>query len=227
MTNILNGNLAVRVCERTDTMQWQASPSGTVWRKRLHLVGPKEAGQVTSVVRYDEGARFPNHEHPDGEEIFVLEGVLSDDHGEWPAGSYILNPEGVSHAPSSYPGCVVFVKLRQYPGLKRRHVAVDTKELAWRQSELKGIEEKLLYKQEGFSDTTALQRWNNAIGGQTLSYPEGAEIFVIQGSFADEFGCYGAGDWLRLPFEFKHSPTTTSGCELYLKKGGLVYLQSA
>ena len=93
-------------------MAWAPSPSGTVWRKRVHLVGPPESGQVTSVVRYEPQSRFPAHDHPEGEEILVLEGVFSDEHGDWPAGTYLLNPEGFRHAPFSEPGCVLFVKLR-------------------------------------------------------------------------------------------------------------------
>ena len=53
----LNGDMNRRVAVRTSTLDWQPSPSGTVWRKRLHLVGGVESGQVTSVVRYEKGAR--------------------------------------------------------------------------------------------------------------------------------------------------------------------------
>ena len=68
----INGDLSVRVAVDTAAMQWTPSPSRTVWRKRVHLVGPAEAGQVTSVVRYEPGSKFHAHDHPDGEEILVL-----------------------------------------------------------------------------------------------------------------------------------------------------------
>ena len=82
----IHGDLTRFCSADTDAMQWSASPSGTVWRKRVHLVGPAESGQVTSIVRYDANAGFPAHDHPDGEEIFVIDGVFSDEHGDWPAG---------------------------------------------------------------------------------------------------------------------------------------------
>jgi len=44
----INGDLTPRVAMHASTMEWQTSPSGTVWRKRLYLVGSAEAGQVTS-----------------------------------------------------------------------------------------------------------------------------------------------------------------------------------
>ena len=120
----LNADMGLRAHADSATMEWQASPSGSVWRKRLHLVGGAETGQVTSIVRYDPNSSFPAHDHPSGEEILVLEGVFSDEHGDWPAGSYLLNPEGFHHAPFSKEGCIIFVKLRQYPGSDRKHVAL-------------------------------------------------------------------------------------------------------
>ncbi len=121
----LNADLSRRVVLTTASMDWQESPSPNVLRKRLDLIGPPEAGRVTSVVQYRPDSKFPSHPHPDGEEILVLDGVFADEHGRYPAGTYLLNPEGFSHAPFSEEGCVLFVKLRQYPGTERRHVAID------------------------------------------------------------------------------------------------------
>ena len=110
----LNADLSVRAVMHGADMDWQASPSPTVWRKRFYRDGPTEAGIVTSLVRYDAGSTFPTHHHPDGEEIFVLDGIFSDEHGDYPAGTYLLNPDGTSHSPHSKDGCTLFVKLRQY-----------------------------------------------------------------------------------------------------------------
>ena len=169
-TQTLNGDLAERAVMHTSTLEWQASPSGTVWRKRLHLVGSAEAGQVTSLVRYEPHSSFPAHDHPEGEEILVLEGTFSDEHGDWPAGTYLLNPEGFRHAPFSKEGCLLFVKLRQYSGVGRHHVATRTEELPWQASVRPGIEGKSLYSVDGFADTTQLQRWAPDASPGTVSY---------------------------------------------------------
>lgn len=221
----LNGDLCTRVAVDTARMDWTASPSRTVWRKRVHLVGPPESGQVTSVVRYEPGATFPVHDHPSGEEIFVLEGVFSDEHGDWPAGTYLLNPEGFRHAPFSRDGCVLFVKLRQFPGRSRRNVAVSTHSLRWQRGPKAGIEIKLLYSQAGFSDSTRLERWDKDADLGKIEYPQGVELFVLDGAFEDESGRFAAGAWLRLPAGSSHSPKTTTGCMLYVKEGGFAYLQ--
>jgi len=215
----------VRVAVDTAAMEWTPSPSRTVWRKRVHLVGPVESGQVTSVVRYEPSSTFHAHDHPDGEEILVLDGVFSDEHGDWPAGTYLLNPEGFRHAPSSRFGCVLFVKLRQFPGRTREHVALRTESMPW-QPLRAGVAVRRLYSQDGFTDSVRLERWEPGARPGRIGYPSGAELFVLGGSFADAKGAFARGTWLRLPPGTSHSPSTEQGCVLYIKEGGFAYLRA-
>src|SRR5436305_3254579 len=173
MAETINGDLSVHAMVDTAQMPWTPSPSGSVWRKRVHLVGPAESGQVTSVVRYEPHSKFPAHDHPEGEEILVLEGVFSDEHGDWAAGTYLLNPEGFRHAPFSEPGCVLFVKLRQFAGPQRRHIIVDTHQLAWEPSSIPRVAYKALYEQAGFSDVMLLERWQPQADLGIVSYKQG------------------------------------------------------
>jgi anti-sigma factor ChrR (cupin superfamily) len=222
----INGNLAVRVAVDTAAMAWSPSPSGTVWRKRVHLVGPVESGQVTSVVRYEPRSTFPQHDHPDGEEILVLDGIFSDERGDWPAGTYLLNPEGFRHSPFSREGCVLFVKLRQFPGRTRAHVATRTDTLAWAATRRAGVTVRPLYSQSGFGDSMRLERWGAGVELGRVDYPNGAELFVLEGSFADEDGTFAPGAWLRLPPGSAHSPSSVDGCVFYIKEGGFAYLHA-
>jgi anti-sigma factor ChrR (cupin superfamily) len=226
MSGAINGDMSVRAMADTARMEWTPSPSGSVWRKRVHLVGPPESGQVTSVVRYEPRSRFPTHDHPDGEEIFVLAGVFSDDHGDWPAGTFLLNPEGFRHTPFSEPGCLLFVKLRQFPGRERRHVVIDTHRLTWEPSSIPAVAYKSLYQQSGFSDLIRLERWEPQADLGVISYEQGGELFVLEGEFADEAGVYSTGCWLRLPAGSMHHPRSDRGCTLYIKRSGLPYLRS-
>jgi anti-sigma factor ChrR (cupin superfamily) len=196
-----------------------------VWRRRLHLVGPVESGQVTSVVRYEPNSTFHPHDHPDGEEILVLDGVFSDEHGDWPKGTFLLNPEGFRHKPFSKGGCILFVKLRQFPGKERRHVVIGIGSLPWQAGEAPGISVKSLYAQEGFSDTVRLERWGP--GERETRYPRGAELFVLEGAFEDEQGMHAAGVWMRLPEGSSLRSRTRESCVLYVKEGGFPYLRSA
>ncbi len=223
----LRGDMTRREVVDTAAMEWATSPSPSVFRKRLHLVGGAESGQVTSVVRYVPDSRFHEHDHPEGEEIFVLEGVYSDQRGDHGPGSYLLNPEGHRHAPWSQPGCVIFVKLRQYAGDGREYVEVHTHAEPWQPSGRPGVEQKLLYADARFPDASRLLRFaaGAAPGGER--YVAGAEIFVIEGMLEDGHGAHPAGTWLRLPPGAEHRPQAPQGAILYVKAGGLAALRQA
>jgi anti-sigma factor ChrR (cupin superfamily) len=213
-----------RVALDTSALEWAPSPSGSVWRKRLHKVGDAESGQVTSVVRYEPGSSFPAHDHPEGEEILVLEGTFSDEHGDWPAGTHLLNPQGFRHAPFSRVGCVLFVKLRQYAGVGREYRKIHTGKLPWRASGEAGIEAKRLYDEPGFVDRTGLERWAPGTT-RVRSLPGGIEIFVLEGAFDDALGRYPAGSWLRLPDGAELAAASPDGCVLYVKSGAVSSLR--
>jgi anti-sigma factor ChrR (cupin superfamily) len=210
----INADLDARVVIDTGALAWRPSPSATVWRKRLYLDGPAEAGMVTSIVRYDAASAFPVHDHPGGEEIFVLDGTFSDEHGDYPTGSYLLNPEGYRHAPSSKDGCVLFVKLRQYAGRDRHHITLDTGALAWRPGSADGITVKPLYAQDGYPEQIRLLRIAAGSGPFPHDHPEGEEVFVLDGAYEDERGRYPAGTWVREPPGSRNAPLSRDGATL-------------
>jgi hypothetical protein len=221
----VNADLRLRVAVDSLAMEWTPSPGGHVLRKRVHLSGPAEAGQVTSVVRYQPGASFPAHDHPGGEEILVLEGIFSDEHGDWPAGTYLLNPEGFRHSPFSRQGCTLLVKLRQFPGTERRHVAIQTGDLPWTPVDRPGTQVRSLYRQPPYSDQTRLERWEAPGNVGLIDYTQGAELFVLRGGFNDEYGHYRRHSWLRIPAGGSLKPEGNEPCEFYIKEGGFPYLQ--
>ena len=217
----LNADFSQFVVLHTAAMDWQASPSPSVWRKRLDLAGAAEVSRVTSVVRYDKDSAFPEHPHPDGEEILVLEGVFSDEHGDYPAGSYLLNPEGFSHAPFSKEGCVLFVKLRQYPGKNRRQIIIDSAKAAWRPRPTPGVTAVTLYEEDGYPEVMRLTRLAPGAAVPAHDHPGGEEVFVLDGGFDDDHGSYEAGSWVRYPPGSRHALTSETGCTLYVKAGHL------
>lgn len=217
----LNADLRLRAVEHGENMEWQPSPSPTVWRKRFYRDGPAEAGIVTSIVRYDAGSAFPTHHHPDGEEIFVLDGVFSDEHGDYPAGTYLLNPDGTSHAPFSKDGCTLFVKLRQYSGGGRAQVEMNTNVLDWQSRNDHGVWQKPLYRQGGYRDWTMLLKLDPGAESPHHSHPGGEEVFVIDGEFSDAYGTYPAGTWTRSPPGSSHKVTSEKGAILYVRLGGM------
>ena len=93
--------------------QWVDSPLPGVSRVMLDRVGD-EVAVATSLVRYAPGSSFSGHQHTLGEEFIVLEGEFGDEHGRYPVGTYVRNPPGSQHVPFSEPGCLIWVKLRQF-----------------------------------------------------------------------------------------------------------------
>lgn len=96
----LNNDFTTRVVQHAADATWTTSPLPGVTRRVLDRVGD-EVARATSIVRYAAGSRFDAHGHPGGEEILVLDGVFSDEHGDYPAGTYPRNPPGSRHAPFS------------------------------------------------------------------------------------------------------------------------------
>lgn len=109
----IRANLNQTACVQVEDFEWVDSPLPGVQRVMLDRVGD-EVAVATSIVRYAPGSSFDAHGHALGEEFIVLEGVFSDQHGDYPAGTYVRNPAGTGHTPFSKEGCVIFVKLRQF-----------------------------------------------------------------------------------------------------------------
>ena len=201
----------------TKNQAWQASPAKGVWRKPLARE-EAEQGHATSIVRYDSGASFSAHHHPKGEEILVLEGVFSDETGDYPTGSYFRNPEGFRHAPFSKEGCVILVKLHQFKQGDNQHVQIDTNNTQW----LQGNGNLKVMPLHSFgTESTALVFWPAGENFQPHVHAGGEEIYVISGEFIDEHGRYPKGSWIRSPHMSRHNPYVEQDTLILVKVGHL------
>jgi quercetin dioxygenase-like cupin family protein len=124
----LHTDYSLRVVVRPEDVAWSASPEPGVDRRRLERDGD-EVARATSIVRYAPGSRFAAHTHGGGEEILVLEGVFSDEHGDYPAGTYLRNPIGTRHTPFSEPGTTLLVKLRQFDAADTTTLRLNTQSI--------------------------------------------------------------------------------------------------
>jgi anti-sigma factor ChrR (cupin superfamily) len=215
----LNDEFSQRVAAYPGDAVWTPSPLPGVDRRMLDRVGG-EIARATSVVRYRPGSRFDRHVHGGGEELFVLDGVFSDERGDYPAGTYLRNPPGSSHSPFSQGGCVLFVKLWQFAAGDSEQVCIDTGTAAWRQGLVPGLRVMPLHSHEGID--TALVKWAPDTHFNPHVHPGGEEILVLDGIFRDGAGAYPAGTWLRSPPGSHHTPFTESeGALIYVKVGHL------
>jgi anti-sigma factor ChrR (cupin superfamily) len=214
----VNADFTAAAFARTAEMDWIPSPTAGVERRMLDRVGD-EVARATSLVRYAPRSRFPEHTHARGEEFLVLEGVFADEHGEYPAGTYVRNPPGSSHAPASPAGCVLLVKLRQFAEDDMDRVVVDTRSGAWQPTGVDGVERLALHAHG--SERVALYRLAPGSRVPEHEHPGGEETFVLEGGLADGEREYVAGDWLRLPAGSRHAVTSEAGAVLWVKAGHL------
>jgi anti-sigma factor ChrR (cupin superfamily) len=63
-----------------------------------------------AILKYLPGARVPKHRHAGLETILVLDGIQCDEKGNYPAGTFILNPMGTEHTVWTEMGCAVLIQ---------------------------------------------------------------------------------------------------------------------
>jgi quercetin dioxygenase-like cupin family protein len=87
--------------------------------------GVKTDGIFVKVLRYDEqtkrapvillkfepGATYPAHNHPEGEEVFVIEGEVKFGNNNLSKGDYLYTPPDGKHAVWSKNGCVMLLNI--------------------------------------------------------------------------------------------------------------------
>ncbi|MBL4739863.1 MAG: cupin domain-containing protein [Sneathiella sp.] len=67
--------------------------------------------ESTALVYWPAGEHFLPHHHSGGEEIYVIRGEFIDEHGRYPAGSWIRNPHMSKHDPHVEQDTLIFVKV--------------------------------------------------------------------------------------------------------------------
>lgn len=222
----LNADFSEPVLIGPEAHDWVPSPMPGVTRMMLDRIGD-EVARATSLVRYAPNSNFSEHVHGGGEEILVLDGEFADEHGRYPAGSYLRNPIGTAHTPRvGAAGATLFVKLHQFDPEDRRQCAVDTTEDAWLPGQGEGLLVMPLHRFG--SERVSLVRWP---GGLTLTprrFEGGAELLVTEGRLSTNHGALEAGSWLRLPpGAYLESTVGPPGARAYLKSGHLAPLDGA
>ena len=99
--------------------------SNLVEWKPLMEEGVDTKGIFIKVLRYDEkskrapsillkfepGAKYPAHNHPGGEEVFILEGEVRFGNKHLSAGDYLYTPPSGKHAVLSEKGCTMLLMI--------------------------------------------------------------------------------------------------------------------
>ena len=217
----LNANFNDRVIVHSEQIDWVPSPMAGVDRRMLDRIGD-EVARATSIVRYAAGSHFSAHTHTGGEEFIVLDGVFQDEHGDFPAGTYVRNPPTTSHTPGSEPGCVIFVKLWQFDKDDRTQFRKDmAAELG---TTVDGIATAELHR-----DTREVVTFHALDAGATLKNAGagGIEMLLIDGNLTEGGETLSKGSWLRLPEGTQLSATAgDTGARVWIKTGHLPFAKA-
>jgi anti-sigma factor ChrR (cupin superfamily) len=221
----LNDDFDVRASAHGARMQWVASPMPGVERKMLDRIGA-ELARATSIVRYAPGSAFSPHVHTGGEEFLVLEGVFQDEHGDYPAGSYVRNPPQTRHTPGSAPGCTILVKLWQFDPDDRTDVRLRAEQHVYAAAPGRpGVTEMRLH--EDARERVRLEHWAPGAAVAT-DLPGGGEFFVLDGAFVEHGETFERQSWLRLPKGSKlEAVAGERGAHVWVKTGHLALPQRA
>lgn len=218
----INADFTKRVAVHAASMPWKASPMPGVDRRMLDRIGD-EVARATSIVRYAPGSHFSPHVHDGGEEFLVLDGVFQDEHGDFPAGSYIRNPPTSRHTPRSEPGCVILVKLWQFDLEDRTPVRLQTGTMEpVADPDRAGVSVIPL-----FSDAREVVRMETWAPNATITIGDagGAELFVLDGGFEEAGERFAEDSWLRLPEGMQTTAIAgPKGAKVWIKTGHLRFV---
>jgi quercetin dioxygenase-like cupin family protein len=218
----LNADFTKRVAVHAAQLKWVASPMAGVERRMLDRIGD-EVARATSIVRYAPNSHFSPHTHEEGEEFLVIDGVFEDEHGHFPAGSYIRNPPQSRHTPGSASGCTIFVKLRQFDPADRTHVRIDTNRLEMPDAAgRRGVKAAALFHDR--REDVRLEQWSPGVT-VALAPEGGMEILVLEGSFRSAGQDFQPQSWLRLPIGDRVMAIAgPEGCRIWVKEGHLRFV---
>jgi quercetin dioxygenase-like cupin family protein len=214
----LNADFTQRVVVHADDLPWSASPMAGVDRRMLDRIGD-EVARATSIVRYAPGSKFSAHSHTGGEEFIVLDGVFQDEHGDYPAGTYVRNPPTTSHTPGADQGCIIFVKLWQFDAADRTQFRKDM--YAELGATTDGARSTILHQ-----DNRETVRFIALDPNQSFDEMPagGAEVLMISGTAQSDQDTLGKGSWMRLPQDSAlHLTAGNEGAQFWVKTGHLPY----
>ena len=106
--NVENANQLVRASQ----IEWEplAEPDAEGIFVKILQFDKKAKRAPTFLLKLEAGATYPVHNHPAGEEIFVIEGDIRLCKNHLYTGGYLYTAPNGKHAVRSENGCVVLVK---------------------------------------------------------------------------------------------------------------------
>jgi len=91
---------------RTAELEWTPLPEPGIVGIYVKVLRIEKGRPITFLLKFDPGASYPAHNHPGGEEVFVLEGEVTFGRDHLSAGDFLYTAPSGKHWVRSDSGCV-------------------------------------------------------------------------------------------------------------------------
>ncbi|RXJ83382.1 cupin domain-containing protein [Arcobacter cloacae] len=206
----MNDNYEKRVLINTNDLKWIEDEVKGVSKKLLSKINNQE----TAIIKIEENYKLNTNSKINSVEILVLEGTYINEYGEFKSGTYLrLSKEDELFVESGKMGCIVFRKINHFTD-ETQNIVIDTINTLWLQGQ-GNLEVMPLFEQ------TALVKWPKNEKFISHKHWGGEEIYVLNGTFMDEYGKYPKGTWIRSPHLSQHFPYVEDETIIFVKTGHL------
>jgi len=97
----------------------------------------------------------------------------------------------------------------------KQRISIDSQNLKWEEDEILGISKKLLSQND--TKETALIKIDKNATFSNSNRVNSVEIYVLEGSYSNEFGTFEKGAYLKLPQEQESLVSSPSNCIIFRK----------
>ena len=190
-----------------NSISWQKVENCEIYKK----IFSKDDDKETALIRMEANESFKNSERTNSVEVFVLEGIYSNEFGDFGKGTYLKLPQEQENKIKTTSACKIFKKTN-YEQINKEKVIVDTSKSFWREGQ--GNLQVM-----PLSEQTALVKWPQNERFVPHTHWGGEEILVLSGTFIDEHGKYKMGTWIRSPHLSRHFPYVEEETIIFVKTG--------
>ena len=97
---------------RNNQKEWQPLVEKGIHYKGIFVISlhyeEEKKRSTTILLKFDPGATYPYHNHPAGEQIYMLNGEAILDGIILSQGDYLYTPPGFKHSVTTKKGCTMF-----------------------------------------------------------------------------------------------------------------------
>lgn len=188
----MNSYYEKRALVNTNDVQWKIE-TDNVYKKVLSRKNKEE----TSLIKLNKDSILTQNSKINSVEIFVIEGTYINEYGKFNKGTYLKLSCEDEYLVKTDNHCIFFRKVNYFTD--KQKIIIDTNTSQWLQGQ-GNLEVMPLDVQ------TALVKWPKNEKFIPHKHWGGEEIFVLEGTFMDEYGEYPKGSWIRSPHLSEHFP---------------------